>query len=192
MNLKGMLKYMKNKHYVSTKEDVKLDNHEPGNQSIYRLYYINYSKTSEENTKIRTEVIDWPFSLFTLPSNMNREDAFKVLSYLFDYIENKLELTPGSYKSVKILNEVLNIKRLGFEKLDYNVDSLSNDVINLYILSGNLSKFKKSRHHSKYFEWYKENVKLSEVKRIYKKSKIKYYDLESVDNSKILSKMKIS
>jgi len=85
-------------------------NHEIGKQNIYRLHYINYQR--DYNAKIR--ITDCPFQPFMLPNNMTREDFFKVLSYLTDFIEKELNLEPCSYQSVSMLDSSLNLERLGF------------------------------------------------------------------------------
>ena len=126
-------------------------------------------------------VIDWPFKPFMLPYEMSREDGFKVLSYLTDFIEKQLNLSPCSYKSVSTLNSVLDLERLGFKRV--NEDINDSEVIDLFTVSGRLLLFKNSRHYQKYFEWYTENITLDEIKAIYSKCGIEFYDLILSENS---------
>ena len=55
------------------------------------------------------------------------------MSYLTDYIEKELFLEPCSYPSVMALNDVLNLKRLGFHKIDKNQVN-EKDVLSLYMV----------------------------------------------------------
>ena len=54
------------------------------------------------SSKANIEVVDWSYKPFKLPSGMTKEDAFKVLSYLTDYIEKDNNIAPASFKSVRI------------------------------------------------------------------------------------------
>lgn len=71
--------------------DTELEDHQLGNQSIYRLYYINYHRIGEYQGRTDNNVgeINWPFQPFMFPEGMSRKDGFKVLSYLTDFIEKK-------------------------------------------------------------------------------------------------------
>ena len=164
--------------------DAELENHPLGNQNIYRLYFINYHRIGE-NYGIPTQnnigIINWPFKPFTLPDGMNREDAFKVLSYLTDFIEKESNLEPCSFKIVEALDKVIDLERLGFKRLDTNFDDYSLDVINLFTISGRILLFKKSQHYDRYFEWYSEGVTFDEVKNIYNKCGIDFYDLVPIN-----------
>ncbi len=106
---------------------------------------------------------------------MSREDGFKVLSYLTDFIEKEMNLESCSYQSVSTLNSVLNIERLGFKRVDGDIDD--NDIIDLFTVSGRILLFKKSKYYQKYFEWYTEGITLNEVKTIYNKCNVKFYNL---------------
>ena len=157
-----------------------LQNHKLGDQDLYRLYFINYHRIGETRDVVGKDnigMINWPFKPFKLPEGMSREDAFKVLSYLTDYIEKELSLEPCSYTSVAALDNALDIERLGFERVDVNLDDNSDDVINLFTISGRVLLFERNPLYQKYFEWYSEGVTLKEVKKIYKKCGIDFYDL---------------
>lgn len=165
--------------------EAELEDHPLGNQNIYRLHYINYHRIGESygQRDNNVGVVDWPFKPFVLPNGMSREDSFKVLSYLTDFIERQFDLEPCSNKSVSALDNVLNLERLGFKKLNISLDSASADVIDLFTVSGRLQLFKNSNHYQRYFEWYTEGVTFDEVKNIYNKCGIEFYDLVYVNDS---------
>ncbi len=175
--------------------EAELKDHPLGNQDIYRLYYINYHRIGEsyEPRFNNVGVIDWPYEPFMLPDGMSREDAFKVLSYLTDFIERRLNLEPCSPKSVSILDNVLNLERLGFKRVYTSLDSDFDNVIDLFTITGRLQLFKRSKHYKKYFEWYTQGITFDEVKQIYDKCGIEFYDLEDEDivpeSSKSLKKI---
>lgn len=165
--------------------EAELENHPLGNQNIYRLHYINYHRIGERYGQRGNNVgvIDWSFKPFVLPNGMSREDSFKVLSYLTDFIEAQLNLEPCSHNSVSILDNVLNLERLGFKKLNISLDSASVDVIDLFTVSGRLQLFKSSNYYQRYFEWYTEGVTFDEVNNIYNKCGIEFYDLVDINDS---------
>lgn len=165
--------YLKRKFRNEFKANLK--DHPLGNQHIYRLHYVQYYRTLENFYG----KVDWSFDPFELPNGMSREDAFKVLSYLTDDIERKKGLGPCSYQSVSLLNEVLNLQRLGFKKIGENCDD--KDIIDLFVIDGRVLLFKESSYYPNYFEWYSENVTLSEVENIYKKINIEFNDLTPMD-----------
>ncbi len=158
--------------------NAKLENHELGNQNIYRLRYISYQRIGEgyTNQKDNLELMDWPFDPFMLPLKMSREEAFKVLSYLIDYLEKNLALPECSYEGVKALNEVLSLERLGFKKISHPV--ADKDIIDLFTVTGRILLFQKSKNYLKYFDWYTEGVTLEEIKGIYQKLGLEFFDLK--------------
>lgn len=185
MNLKKKLEDLKNKisNYKELNRDSEfyadLDNHTLGNQNIYRLRYINYHRIGESYGMGpgNVGVINWPFKPFLLPKGMSRDDAFKVLSYLTDYIEGNLGIEECSRKSVELLEKTLDLERLDFRRLNISTDKIEEDIIDLFTVTGRLLLFKNSKYYSKYFEWYTEGVTFEEVEAIYKKSNIKFSDL---------------
>ena len=178
--------------YIDSKKknfefDAELEDHKIDDKDLYRLYFMEFNRIGlPYNSKTNIEVVDCPYKPFKLPGGMTKEDAFKVLSYLTDYIEKDNNIAPASFKSVRILDGVLNIERLGFKKIDTNLSSDSSDVINLFTISGRIRLFKKHNLYSKYFEWYKEGVTKEDVVQIYKNCNIEFYDLEKVSNAKTI------
>lgn len=178
--------------YIDSKKrnfefDAELEDHKMDDKDLYRLYFMEFNRIGlPYNSKTNIEVVDCPYKPFKLPSGMTKEDAFKVLSYLTDYIEKDNNIAPASFKSVRILNDVLNIERLGFKRIDTNLSSDSSDVINLFTISGRIRLFKKHKLYNKYFEWYKEGVTKEEVVEIYKNCNVEFYDLEKVSNVKTI------
>ena len=206
MSLKEKLQELKNVlHYAVLDNrdyefDAELKNHQLSNKNIYRLYFINYHRIGEHYGRTGSDnvgMINWPFKPFMLPDGMNREDAFKVLSYLTDFIEKDSNLEPCSQGSVAALDRVIDLERLGFKRLDINLNDDSPEVIDLFTITGRILLFKKSKQYQKYFEWYTEGVTFDEVKSIYDKCGIEFYDLvpvvtenknSSSDNKKLVKK----
>ena len=161
--------------------DAELENHPLGNQNIYRLYFINYHRIGEHYgmpTPNNIGIINWPFNPFMLPDGMEREDAFKVLSYLTDFIEKRDEIEPGSLKSVNTLDSVLNLERFGFKRVE---ETDEDKILNLFTIDGRALLFKRSELYKKYFEWYIENVTKEEVEEIYSKIGMEFKDIVWLD-----------
>lgn len=157
-----------------------LENHPLGNQIMYRLHYVDYHRIGEGYRMKPNNVgtMDFSFKPFLLPQGMSREDAFKVLSYLTDYIERMRHLTPCSCASVATLDKLLGLERLGFTKLNISLDKYSDEVIDLFTITGRLLLFKQSEYYQKYYEWYTENVNFEEARDIYARCGIEFYDVE--------------
>ena len=163
--------------------DAELEDHPIGNQNIYRLYYINYHRIGEYHghRKNNIGIINWRFNPFILPKEMTREEGFKVLSYLTDFIEKREDTEPCSFKSVSTLDGVLNLERFGFTRVEEKDES---KILNLFTVDGRLLLFKRSNLYSKYFEWYVENVNKEEVESIYAKHNMEFRDIVWLDNPK--------
>lgn len=163
--------------------DAEFVDHDLGDADVYRLHYINYHRIGENYGYYpnNSGVIDYAYKPFLLPKNMERLDAFKVLSYLTDYLEKNLELKECSQASVVELDRALNLERLGFTRLNINVGDNSN-IIELFTVTGRLALFKESKYYDKYYNWYTEGVTFEEVKDIYSKCGIDFYDINIIDN----------
>lgn len=157
-----------------------LENHPIGNQNIYRLYYVDYHRIGENYGMGPNNVgrINCSFHPFTFPNGMSREEGFKVLSYLTDFIERNIE--PCSLRSIRTLDSVLDLARLGFKRVEVKSED---EIINLFTVSGRVLLFKNSELYSKYFEWYTEGIQFDEVKAIYDKCGIEFYDLIPMNQS---------
>lgn len=164
-----------------TEFNTTFENHSVGNQEIYRLYYVNYhliGKNYGDNGD-GIGMINWPCHPFKLPEGMTREEGFKVLSYLTDFIERREDIEYCSLNSVKTLDGVLDLERFGFQRVN-EIDE--NKILNLFTVSGRLQYFKRSELYSKYFEWYIEDVTLEEVISIYAKYDMPFKDIVWLDN----------
>lgn len=163
--------------------EAELEDHPLGNQNIYRLRYVNYHRIGE-NWGMRPDnlgVIESIYDPFVLPLGMEREDAFKILSYLIDFIEEKYELRQCSEKGVYLLNSMLFFEELGFRKLSIKLPRNSDDVADLFTVSGRLLLFQNSDEYSRYFEWYTEGVTFEDVCDIYDKIGVDFSSLEVLD-----------
>ena len=161
--------------------DVELEDHEIGNQNIYRLYYINYHRIGmlgHSDNRSNIGLINWPCKPFMLPNGMSREEGFKVLSYLTDFIEKRDDVELGSLTSVRTLDSVLSNERFGFKR----VEEIDEDkILNLFTIDGRALLFKRSELYKKYFEWYTENVTKEEVEEIYSKIGMEFKDIVWLD-----------
>ena len=172
-----------------------LEDHPIGSQDIYRLYFVNYHRIGESYGRQDNNVgmINWPCKPFMFPEGMSREEGFKVLSYLTDFIEKREDTEPCSLKSVRTLDGVLDLERFGFKRVKEDDE---NKILNLFTVSGRLLLFKRSNLYSKYFEWYVENVTLEDVTNIYAKYNMEFRDIVWLDNqndkghSKVLKQQK--
>ena len=161
------------------------DSHPIGNQDVYRLYYVNYHRIGEYAGRRDDNigVLAWNSKPFMFPINMSYEDGFKVLSYLTDYIEKREDIKPFSLGSVMTLDNVLNLDRLGFRRVE---EENEDNILNLFTVSGRLLLFKNCNLYSKYFEWYSENVTYEEVVDIFSKCGIEFNDIEWSNDKKVL------
>lgn len=167
--------------------DAVFEDHPIGNQNIYRLYYVDYHRIGQgygmKNNNIG--IINWNFEPFMFPNGMTREEGFKILSYFTDVIEKREDIDVGSFKSVKILDENINLGRIGFTKIKENDE---NKILNLFTVSGRVLLFKKSDLYQKYFEWYSKNVTKDEVKEIYAKYNMEFKDILFPEDKKVYTK----
>ena len=193
MNLKNKLLEIKEDILTkfSTNKDFEFDavfeDHPIGNQNIYRLYYVDYHRIGQgygmKNNNIG--IINWNFEPFMFPNGMTREEGFKVLSYFTDVIEKREDIDVGSFKSVKTLDENIDLGRIGFTRVKENDED---KILNLFTVSGRVLLFKKSDLYQKYFEWYSENVTKDEVKEIYAKYNMEFKDILFPEDKKVYTK----
>ena len=156
------------------------EDHMPGNQKYYRLHYINYHNINRDPN--RRGLIDWPYKPFELPDGMSREDGFKVLSYLTDFIEKRDDVYEASWKSVGTLDGVISLERFGFKRIDFLPKE--EDIIDLFTIDGRVRRFKDSKYYDMYFNWYISNVSKNEVEEIYSKCGLVFKDIVWLDKHK--------
>ena len=190
IKIKEQLLSLKNSKSRSYEFNGNFENHPIGNQDIYWLYYVNYHRINEYDgcDKNNVGMIDFPCRPFKLPEGMRRDDAFKVLSYLNDFIERNDEIEPLSLKSVRTLDSVLDLDRFGFKHVEENDEE---KIIDLFTVTGRLLLFEKSKLYKKYFEWYTEGVTRDEVLEIYNKCSMKFTDIEWIEDEKNNEKLKV-
>ena len=166
------------------------ESHPVGDQDTYRLYYVNYHRINEYEGSAKNNIgmIDYPCRPFKLPEGMSRQEAFKVLSYLTDFIEKHEDVDPYSLKAVRTLDGVLDLDRFGFKHVD---ETDENKILNLFTVTGRLLLFQKSNLYPKYFEWYTEDVSKREVMKIYAKYGMEFSDIVWLDDKKNTEKPKV-
>lgn len=161
-----------------------LEDHSIGNQNIYRLYFVDFHRIGESFGFLDSNnigMVNWPCKPFMFPNGMTREEWFKVLSYLTDFIEKREEVRSCSLKSVTTLDGVLDLERFGFTRI---AEKDEDKILNLFTVSGRLLLFKESELYSKYFEWYSEGITLGEIENIYNKYNMEFQDIKWLDNAK--------
>lgn len=169
MNIKNELQNIKLKlTQINQIRQEKVLNHPKNTSDIFRFHYFEYYQLGE-TYKSRGH-IDCKFDLFRLPKGMSYHDAFKVLSFLKDYLELETTLEKDSYPLVLLLNDVLNLEGLEFKKIS---SSKEVNPIELFITVGITSLFF-TKYRSHYFKWYIPNVSLAEVTNIYKKIDLEF------------------
>lgn len=159
--------------------NAKLRNHYVGKENIYRLGFVWHYRFNHGKSLGSTE---WFGKPFMLPQGMSRNEGFKVLSYLTDFIEKEESYEPCSFQSVIALENILDLEQLGFRRVEDN--DMMIKVIDLFTVYGRKLYFKLSPYYHKYFEWYTENVTLEEVKNIYDKYNMEFQDIKWTDETK--------
>lgn len=161
--------------------DAELKDHPIPDSNIYRLFYIDYHRYGEGYGMGPNNVgmIHYACQAFKFPDGMSREDGFKVLSYLTDFIEKRDGIDECSLKSVRTLDSVLDLERFGFKRVD---SAVCGPVINLYTVAGRILLFKRSEYYKDYFNWYTEGITRDEIEKIYMKLGIEFRDIVWLDN----------
>lgn len=166
--------------------NAKLRNHYVGKENIYRLGFVWHYRFNHGKSLGSTE---WFGKPFMLPQGMSRNEGFKVLSYLTDFIEKEESYEPCSFQSVIALENILDLEQLGFRRVKDN--DMMIKVIDLFTVYGRKLYFKLSPYYHKYFEWYTENVTLEEVKNIYAKYGIEFKDIVWNDKKNEIKQAKV-
>lgn len=164
--------------------DAELNDHPIPDYDIYRLCYVDYHRIGigYGMSSFNVGLLYWHGDTFSLPEHMDRDDAFKVLSYLTDFIEKREDVEIGSLTSVRSLNKSLDLERFGFRKIKCG----DNDgVVDLFTVDGRSLLFKRSSYYKRYFNWYTEGVTLEEVKEIYAKLGMEFKDIVWLDKPKV-------
>lgn len=131
----------------------------PNEKKVYRLHYLYF------NDKHVEEMHDCACDIFAIPEKFSENDAFKVISYIFDNTQYEI----GTYYCCCATTE--KIKSIGFKQID-NVHSGKYNIIDLFSIKNTDDgrRFKKSEYYKHYFEWYCSGVTKKEVESIYAKN----------------------
>lgn len=166
----------RHKVYREYEFEADLEDHGLGDKDVYRLHFVGYyySKLTDGY-----HVHDYPLSTFKLPEGMTREEGFKILSYLTDFIEKREDVEEASEKSVITLDKILDLERFGFKKVKEKDES---KIADLFTVAGRILRFKKSKYYDKYYNWYTENVRRSEIEKIYANHNMEFQDIVWLNN----------
>ena len=180
--------FLSDEEFDELEYNAKLEDHEIGNQRFYRLYYVNYHNIGgrlygRSESESGGEILSI-YKPFELPGGMTREDAFKVLSYLTDFIEKHPSVEVASWKSVSTLDSVLDLNKYGFKRLDFQ--PADEDIIDLFTVTGRIARFKNKELYSRYFNWYVDGVTREEVVDIYKKIGLTFEDIVFKSQEKVI------
>ncbi len=149
-----------------------------------RLIYVAIEKyNSRFDGKAKLGTIYNSSSPFKIPEGMTMQEAYKVISYISEFVENTYNKEPASSDSVALTSYTLG--SYGFEKIEGFPKGYTHTTeeyvgkgkiipettipatMDLYSVGGDFNQFKKSNLYKKYFEWFTENVSLEEVQAIY-------------------------
>ena len=130
-------------------------------KKMYRLRYQEFTEPQKPSFK---------YDVFTLPEGMTEEDAFQVLSYLFDKVEDLYACSRNSEILVSTVNLFLNL--YCHFKREKNIDD-EYSVIELFVFQNRESKIAYNRNNNSYFDWYIPNVTKEMVEAIYEKLPVK-------------------
>ena len=130
----------RHKVYREYEFEADLEDHDLEDKDVYRLHFVGYyySKLNDGY-----HVHDYPLSTFKLPEGMTREEGFKILSYLTDFIEKREDVEKASEKSVITLDKILDLERFGFKKVKEKDES---KIADLFTVAGRIHRFKKSKY----------------------------------------------
>ena len=152
---------------------------------LFCLYYEGIIDASN----MKNKYVKSQFLPFLFPNGMSMNDGFKVLSYLIDYMYEYYGIEVGSYKSISVLDKLINLECLGFRRcnLEENVD-----VLNLCVTNQRIPLFRFSDVNFKITDWYSYGVSELEVIKIYEKcglsfKKMSLLNLATSDNNLLLN-----
>ena len=142
-------------------------------KNYYRFHYIHYNRLFKSGDGHNCFGIDdFTLPLFTLPDGVNEEEGFKILSYLYDICKKYFYDQSCDEKwliTAIYINLIIN--DIGFNKEVPSISAIAkNQIKDLYLLRGETKRFKKDSH----VEWYKPNITLEEVQKIYETNGMKF------------------
>ncbi len=166
MSVKEKYIKLKNKILEFKKDAINLEDHEVSDSNIYRLHFVDYDKNSKGY--VSTQYISKPFK-FKYP--MSRKEQLDVVSYLFNFVHLLTGVNINTFTATRLVCGVM------VDYPQFGIVNASNakeeDIIDLYVLNGNIKVFKNSHYYDNYFNWYNPSMEYSDVDKLYKR-----YDVE--------------
>ncbi len=132
---------------------------------VFRQHYVYCYKSNifSYYDNDFSEMHDYILPKFCLPDGMSYADAFKVLSFLSEYVERKHNLPECCSTTIKEVQKLL--PQFGF----VIVDDPNVECTDLFTVNGNYHLFNRTAYAKEYFDWFTKNVSWQQVQEIYQK-----------------------
>lgn len=126
--------------------------------NVYRLHYVNFNKDQNE---------DMLFETFRYYYNLEEEYVFAIVSFIKDLVNREYS------KYTILLHKAILIDALleffGFERVIEKVDD--ENITDLFLIIGNIRKFRESNYYDKYINWYIPNITYEDIMLIHEQDK---------------------
>lgn len=155
----------------------KLRDHRVKDYPHFRLHFMKFTKVASYYGPTFDEVYDYVFTTYSAPKGMSKNDMYKVVSYVYDLALQENEDILNK-QSVKATNKAL--ATIGFKPA--NLDEDYDGITDLYLVAGDLKRFKRSSEYKQYFNWYVEGVTKQEVEAIYNGLGLTFKDILTTQN----------
>lgn len=148
---------------------------------VFRQHYVYCYKSNILNSYYDndfSEMHDYIMQKFRLPDGMSYADAFKVLSFLSEYVEREFNLPECCFGTVKKVQDLL--PEFGFTI----EDKPGVECTDLFTVNGMNRLFKRTEYARQYFEWFTPGVTWDDVQEIYSRLGLP----QNISSSSVISK----